>query len=138
MATRIAGRTTATLICSRPVAAGAGGSLAAAGPYRCCGVRVGFGGHVVTTCPEEACSPPEQRVLRACVGGLALVAQGKTNTAPAREASPQFLDYWAGKVDPDNELRETEWLKRAEAARSQYMTGLALKSSRARSRKKAS
>jgi hypothetical protein len=81
---------------------------------------------------------PEQRVLRARMGGLALVAQGKTNTAPAREASPQSLDYWAGKVDPDNELREAEWLKRAEAARSQYMTGLALKSSRARSRKKAS
>jgi hypothetical protein len=81
---------------------------------------------------------PEQRTLRARMGGYALVAQGKTNTAPARKASPQSLDYWAAKVDPDGILPEDERLKRAEAARRQYMTSLALKSSKARARKKAS
>jgi hypothetical protein len=79
---------------------------------------------------------PKQRILRARMGGHALVAQGKTNTAPARKASPQSLEYWQRDVDADNELPEAERLKRAEAARRQYMTGLALKSSRARARRR--
>src|SRR5262249_43804151 len=78
VATRIAGRTTATLICSRPVAAGAGGSLAPAGPYRCCGVRVGFGGHVVTACPEEPCSPPNN----------ASCAPARADSPSSRRAKP--------------------------------------------------
>ena len=75
---------------------------------------------------------PEQRILRASMGGLALVAQGKTNTAPARANSPGQLLYWERQVDPDRQLPEAERSKRAEAARKQYMTGLALKSSRVR------
>jgi hypothetical protein len=75
---------------------------------------------------------PEQRVLRARMGAHALHAQGKTTTVAARKASPQSLDYWAVKVDPDGELPDAERTRRAEHARREYMTGLALKSSKAR------
>jgi hypothetical protein len=79
----------------------------------------------------------EQIIMRARMGAYALHAQGKTNTEPARKASPQSLDYWAARVDPDGALSEAERAKRAAHARRSYMTGLALKSSQAR-RKKAS
>jgi hypothetical protein len=78
---------------------------------------------------------PEQRVLRARMGAHAQAAQGKTNTAPARRNSPQSLEYWGKQVDPAGELSEAERAKRAEHARRAYMTGLALKSSIARSRR---
>jgi hypothetical protein len=78
---------------------------------------------------------PEQRTLRARMGAYAQQAQGKTNTAPARANSPQSLTYWADQVDPAGELPEDERAKRSEAARRAYMTGLALKSSIARSRR---
>lgn len=80
---------------------------------------------------------PEQRTLRARMGAHALHAQGKTTTAAARANSPQSLDYWRRQVDPDGVLTEDERTKRAEHARRQYMSGLAFKSSRARSRRKA-
>jgi hypothetical protein len=78
---------------------------------------------------------PTQRTLRARMGAYALHAQGKTNTEAARKASPQSLDYWAAKVDPDRALSDVERAKRAEHARKAYMTGLALASSQARSKK---
>ena len=78
---------------------------------------------------------PEQLAMRARMGAHALHAQGKTNTEPARKASPQSLEYLAAKVDPDDVLAEAERAKRAEHARRSYMVGLALKSSRARSRR---
>ena len=81
---------------------------------------------------------PTQRTLRARMGAHALHAQGKTNTAPARAKSPQSLDYWAAKVDPDGALPEQERLRRAEHARKAYMTGLALAWSQARRKKVAS
>jgi hypothetical protein len=71
------------------------------------------------------------------MGARALHAQGKTNTEGARKRSPQSLDYWAAKVDPDGALPEQERCRRAEHARKAHMAGLALKSSQAR-RKKAS
>jgi hypothetical protein len=80
---------------------------------------------------------PEQRVLRARGAAHALHAQGKTNTVAARKASPQSLDYWAAKVDPDNNLTEAERAKRAEHARKAHMLKMALASSKARARRKA-
>jgi hypothetical protein len=69
----------------------------------------------------------------ACAHGAhALDAQGKTNAEAARKRSPQSLDYWAAKVDPDGALPEQERCRRAEHARKAYMTGLALASSQAR------
>jgi hypothetical protein len=75
---------------------------------------------------------PQQRVLRARMGAHALHAQGKTNTEAARKASPQSLDYWAAKVDPDGALPEKERERRAVHARKAHMSGLALASSQAR------
>jgi hypothetical protein len=51
------------------------------------------------------------------MGGNALKAQGKVNTAPARQA---FLDKFLDVVDPERILPEKERSKRAEAARLLY------------------
>lgn len=56
-------------------------------------------------------------------------------TKKARAASPQSLEYWERKVDPDAVLPDAERLRRAEHERKAYMTGLALKSSQSRRRK---
>ena len=50
-------------------------------------------------------------------------------TAKARHA---FLARFEEEVDPDRTLLEPERLRRAESARKAYMTGLALKSAKAR------
>jgi hypothetical protein len=76
---------------------------------------------------------PEQRVLRARMGAARLHAKGKTNTAPARA---KFNERFEREVDPDGVLSPAERIRRAEHARRAYFTGLALKSSIARSRRK--
>lgn len=77
---------------------------------------------------------PEQRVLRARLGGLETAARGHVNTAPARQA---FLSRFDALVDPDRVLSPTERARRSEAARKAYMTRLALRSSVSRGKKKA-
>jgi hypothetical protein len=79
---------------------------------------------------------PAQRVLRARTAAYAQHAQGKTNTAAAREASPQSLTYWGKQVDPDGVLSDAERDKRAEHARKAHMSRMALASSKARARRK--
>lgn len=79
---------------------------------------------------------PEQRIMRARLGAHTLHAQGKTNTAAARAASPQSIGYWAKQVDPGGELSEAERTRRAEHARRAHMQRLALASSRARARRR--
>lgn len=74
---------------------------------------------------------PEQRSLRARLGGLATASRhdSKKLTAPAREAfEKRFLD----QVDPDRALPEAERLRRAAAARKLYFADLAFRSARAR------
>ena len=80
--------------------------------------------------PPDACAARPARP----VGAHALHAQGKTNTAPARKASPQSLDYWAAKIDPDAALPAEERYRRAGHARKAYMYRLALKSAQAPSK----
>lgn len=75
---------------------------------------------------------PGQRILRARMGGLATAANGTVNTVAAREA---FLAKFEAQVDPDRLLSAAERQRRALAARRAYMTRLAFKSSRTRSRK---
>jgi hypothetical protein len=53
----------------------------------------------------------------------------RETTKPARDA---FLARFEDQVDPRHELTEHERLRRAEAARKAYFTGLALKSAKAR------
>ena len=72
---------------------------------------------------------PAERSLRARIGAHKLHEQGKTNTAPAREA---FLSRFEREVDPDGALDPAERAKRAEHARKAYFAGLALKSATAR------
>ena len=55
-------------------------------------------------------------------------------TAAARKA---FLSKFEGEVDPDAVLPEAERQRRAEAARKAYFTRLALRSAKARRRRKA-
>jgi hypothetical protein len=79
---------------------------------------------------------PEQRTLRARIGGLSLHAQvdSREHLAPARAA---FMARFDREVDPDGVLPAAERARRAELARKVYFTRLALKSSRARSKRKA-
>lgn len=68
------------------------------------------------------------------MGGLATVAAGHVTTEAARAAAwDKFLD----QVDPARALAPAERQRRAEAARRLHMTRLALRSSQARSKKKA-
>lgn len=52
-----------------------------------------------------------------------------------RAARESFLARFERQVDPDGVLSENERARRAEAARKAYFTQLALKSSRARSKR---
>jgi hypothetical protein len=78
----------------------------------------------------------EERTLKARVAGHALHAQRDSAevTAPARAA---FLSGFERQVDPDNKLDPKERAKRAEHAKKAYFLSLALKSSVARSKRKA-
>ena len=54
-------------------------------------------------------------------------------TAPGRR---RFLDRFADEVDPDRKLPEAERQRRAASARRSYFARLALKSAKARARKR--
>ena len=56
---------------------------------------------------------------------------GRSATCKARNA---FLARFEDEVDPERRLDPLERIRRAKLARTAYMTGLALKSSRARRR----
>jgi hypothetical protein len=83
---------------------------------------------------EHAGLTPEQRSLRARIAAHALHSQGGTSTGAATAA---FLDRFARQVDPAGILSPEERGRRAVHARKAYMQSLALKASRARSRKAA-
>ena len=76
---------------------------------------------------------PEQRSLRARMGAYAMLSRNdpRETTRAGRE---KFMSRFLDEVDPDRLLDEAERLRRAEAARKAYFTGLALKSARARRR----
>jgi hypothetical protein len=76
---------------------------------------------------------PEQRSLRARCAAYAMHARGGTSTAAGTRA---FLACFTRRVDPDNALAPDERARRAEYALKAHMSRLALKASRARSRKK--
>lgn len=77
---------------------------------------------------------PEQRALRARLGGLATAARHDTRevTAPARRA---FMARFEALVDPDGTLPPAERARRAEAAKRLHFSRLALKSAAARKRR---
>lgn len=79
---------------------------------------------------------PQQVTLRARTAAYARWATCDPieATAPAREA---FMQRFVDQVDPDRVLPEVERNRRATAARKAHMSGLALKSSRARAARKA-
>jgi len=74
---------------------------------------------------------PEQRSLRARMGGLATAARNdpKRYTARARTA---FHERFLDEVDPERQLPEAERQRRALAARRLYMQRLAWASAKAR------
>ena len=78
---------------------------------------------------------PDQRSLLARARAYRQHAQGRTNTAPAREAfnNKKFID----QVDPDRTLPEAERNRRAELARKAYFTELSYRSAVSRARAKA-
>ena len=76
---------------------------------------------------------PADRILRARLGALTLHSRydSRELTAPARKA---FMARFEAEVDPDGELPEPERHRRAELAKKAYFVGLALKSSRKRTK----
>lgn len=78
---------------------------------------------------------PAQRAMRARVAALCMHAQGKTNTAAAHDG---FQARFEREVDPDGTLSPEERQRRAQAAMRAHMSRLALASSQARARRKAS
>lgn len=75
---------------------------------------------------------PEQRKLRARAAAYSMHAAGKTNTRPAFAARMAKLE---AEVDPDGRLAPDERKRRAHQLLKARMAALALKASRARSRK---
>lgn len=73
----------------------------------------------------------EQRRLRARIAAFALHAQGGTST---RAGTAKFLSRFEHEVDPAGTLPIQERMRRAALARKAYMSRLALRSSRARSK----
>ena len=76
---------------------------------------------------------PQQRRLRARLGGLQTLANGTVNTKASHDA---FLKRFEDQVDAGRVLPPEERARRALAARKAYMGRLALRSSMARSKKK--
>ena len=75
---------------------------------------------------------PAERSLRARLAAYALHAQGGTSTKAGTAA---FLRRFEREVDPHGALPPLECARRAEYALKAHMSRLALKASRARSRK---
>ena len=69
---------------------------------------------------------------RLAAHSLHATVDGREHTKPARAA---FLARFEHQVDPDGVLPESERRRRAEQAKSAYMTGLALRSAQARRRR---
>jgi hypothetical protein len=76
----------------------------------------------------------EHRVLIARIGGYARAAQHDSTamTANARANGPGSISYWESKVDPDHVLSDADRRRRAEAAKKEHYTRLALASAKAR------
>jgi len=74
---------------------------------------------------------PEQRSLHARLASHASWARTEDRSARTEKARRAFLDRFEREVDPDGQLEPAERARRAEHARKAYMTGLALKRSRA-------
>lgn len=79
---------------------------------------------------------PQQRILRAKLAAHALHATG--NRAGVNAMNASRMARYERQVDPEGKLMPPERRRRAEAAMRSHMHSLALKSSVARSKRKAS
>lgn len=78
---------------------------------------------------------PQEMALRGRIGGYVTHSRHDSRevTTPARQA---FLARFLREVDPNNELTESERVRRAEMARRAYFAKLAHASAKARRAKK--
>jgi hypothetical protein len=79
---------------------------------------------------------PAERRLRSQIGAHESWARTENRSARTLPARMAFLAKFECQVDPTNELLPTERAKRAESARKAFYAELALKSARARRRRK--
>ena len=79
---------------------------------------------------------PAQRTLRARLAAHTSWANTSDRTARTAAARKAANDRFARQVDPDGTLPPEERAKRAEHARKAYFTALALRSARARRRRR--
>lgn len=77
---------------------------------------------------------PAQRSTRARAAAHARWANTSDTVAATKPARDAYLAQFETQVDPDGALAPEERRRRALSARRAHMTGLALKSSQARSR----
>jgi hypothetical protein len=78
---------------------------------------------------------PSERAMRARLAAFALHAQ-RDPRETTRAGRAAFAARFEMEVDPDGSLTEPERRRRAEAARRAYFTRLALRSARARRRRR--
>ena len=76
---------------------------------------------------------PNERSIRGQIGALALHAQGRGNTGPARA---KFLSRFEDEVDPNRVLPIAERQRRADLAKKLHFKRLALKSAMKRRKAK--
>lgn len=74
---------------------------------------------------------------RASIAALARWKNEANPSAATAAARAAFMEKFADEVDPDRTLDPAERARRAERARKEHFTRLALKSARARAAKKA-
>lgn len=79
---------------------------------------------------------PEERTLRARQAAYASWANTSDRTARTSAGNQKFFERFVDQVDPERKLPEKERLQRADAAFKSYMAGLALKSAKARRKRK--
>lgn len=91
-----------------------------------------------TRTPTRIATSPEQRSLAARIAVHASWANTTDRTARTAPGTKAFLDRFERQVDPDGQLPPDERARRAEHARKAYFLGLALKSAKARAKRKAS
>jgi hypothetical protein len=89
--------------------------------------------------PSKIPYTPDDSRRYGAIGGLTSWANTKdrsARTAPARAVSPVSDAYWLNKVDPDNEMSESDRRKAAKNAKKAYYLRLSQKAVEARRARK--
>jgi hypothetical protein len=79
---------------------------------------------------------PSERAMRARIASYASWARTEDRSARTAPGNRALMSSFERQVDPNGELPEAERLKRADAAKKAHFSRMALKSAKARRRKR--